>query len=99
MQGPSPLLPAWLNYWLQPARAAWSRGLKAGASPLLLPKERLMSGAAQPAMQSRASGSERLQVSTACCGGCPCIELRSGFLQQHGQGMWWCNLAVFVCRV
>lgn len=37
MEGPSPLLPAWLDYWLQPSRAAWNRGLKSGASPLLLP--------------------------------------------------------------
>ncbi|EIE23974.1 periplasmic binding protein-like II, partial [Coccomyxa subellipsoidea C-169] len=34
MRGPSPLLPAWLDYWLQPSRAAWNRGLKSGASPL-----------------------------------------------------------------
>ena len=37
MEGPSPLLPAWLDFWLQPSRAAWNRGLKSGASPLLLP--------------------------------------------------------------
>ena len=37
MRGPSPLLPAWLDFWLQPSRAAWNRGLKSGASPLLLP--------------------------------------------------------------
>ncbi|CAL8462508.1 g2041 [Coccomyxa elongata] len=37
MEGPSPLLPAWLVYWVQPSRAAWNRGLKSGASPLLLP--------------------------------------------------------------
>ena len=67
MQGPSPLLPAWLSYWLQPARAAWNRGLKAGASPLLLPEERLLSRSAQPDMHSHASGNGRLQVSTAIC--------------------------------
>ena len=37
MEGPSPLLAAWMDYWLQPSRAAWNRGLKSGASPLLLP--------------------------------------------------------------
>lgn len=45
MEGPSPLLPAWLDFWLQPSRAAWSRGLKSGASPLLLPPQ---SAAADP---------------------------------------------------
>ena len=39
MEGPSPLLPAWLDFWLQPSRAAWNRGLKSGASPLLLPPQ------------------------------------------------------------
>ena len=39
MRGPSPLLPAWLDFWLQPSRAAWNRGLKSGASPLLLPSQ------------------------------------------------------------
>ena len=39
MEGPSPLLPAWLAFWLQPSRAAWNRGLKHGASPLLLPPQ------------------------------------------------------------
>lgn len=36
--GPSPLLPLWLDYSLQPSRAAPSKGLTSGgASPLLLP--------------------------------------------------------------
>ena len=39
MEGPSPLLPAWLDFWLQPSRAAWNRGLKSGVSPLLLPAQ------------------------------------------------------------
>ena len=37
-RGPSPLLPAWLDFGLQPARAERHRGLLAGASPLLLPE-------------------------------------------------------------
>jgi hypothetical protein len=38
-KGPSPMLPAWLDFWMQPSRAAWQRGLKAGMSPLLLPPQ------------------------------------------------------------
>jgi hypothetical protein len=34
---PSPLLPAWLELGLQPVHAVRSRGLRGGASPLLLP--------------------------------------------------------------
>ncbi len=33
------MLPAWLDFWTQPSRAAWQRGLKSGMSPLLLPPE------------------------------------------------------------
>lgn len=33
----SPLLPAWLELGLQPVRAQRSKGLRGGASPLLLP--------------------------------------------------------------
>ena len=35
--GPSPLLPAWMLYGLEPTRASRKRGLQGGASPLLLP--------------------------------------------------------------
>lgn len=34
---PSPLLPAWLELGLQPVHAQRSKGLRGGASPLLLP--------------------------------------------------------------
>jgi hypothetical protein len=34
---PSPLLPAWLELPLHPVRSQASKGLKGGASPLLLP--------------------------------------------------------------
>ena len=34
---PSPLLPAWMLYGLEPTRASRKRGLQGGASPLLLP--------------------------------------------------------------
>ncbi len=37
MQGPSPLLPAWFEFALQPSRMQPSRGLQLGASPLQLP--------------------------------------------------------------
>ncbi|DBA92866.1 TPA: hypothetical protein ACH3X1_003039 [Trebouxia sp. C0004] len=37
MQGPSPLLPAWFEFGLQPSRMQPSRGLQLGASPLQLP--------------------------------------------------------------
>lgn len=36
--GPSPLLPSWLEFGLQPARVPSRPGLKTGASPLLLPE-------------------------------------------------------------
>lgn len=36
-KGPSPILPAWLEFGLQPERAVGLPGLKTGASPLLLP--------------------------------------------------------------
>lgn len=36
-KGPSPILPAWLEFGMQPERAITLPGLKTGASPLLLP--------------------------------------------------------------
>lgn len=36
MQGPSPLLPAWLEFGLMPSRVQHSRGLQQGAAPLQL---------------------------------------------------------------
>jgi hypothetical protein len=62
MEGPSPLLPAWLDFWLQPARAAWSRGLKSGASPLLLPDAHPSALQAHKGIHSHHSGSDQLQV-------------------------------------
>jgi hypothetical protein len=53
--GPSPLLPAWLEFGLQPARAERRRGLLAGASPLLLPER----ASARCAARGHARGSER----------------------------------------
>ena len=47
-RGPSPLLPAWLEFGLQPARAERHRGLLAGASPLLLPEAPPRAPAAPP---------------------------------------------------
>ena len=38
MQGPSPLLPAWLEFGLMPSRVQHSRGLQQGAAPLQLPE-------------------------------------------------------------
>ena len=61
MKGPSPLLPAWLDFWLQPSRAAWSRGLKSGASPLLLPPAASRSPAASQA-DSQQGTDGQLQV-------------------------------------
>jgi hypothetical protein len=47
---PSPLLPAWMELGLQPVRAQRSKGLRGGASPLLLPgPERRAGGAAAAA--------------------------------------------------
>jgi len=37
MQGPSPLLSAWLEFGLMPSRVQHSRGLQQGAAPLELP--------------------------------------------------------------
>ena len=61
MEGPSPLLPAWLDFWLQPSRAAWSRGLKSGASPLLLPPQ------SAAANQGTLPGSSSYAVSASPC--------------------------------
>lgn len=36
--GPSPLLPVWLDFCLQPQRLAAHRGLRQGAAPCLLPQ-------------------------------------------------------------
>lgn len=38
MQGPSPLLSAWLEFGLMPSRVQHSRGLQQGAAPLELPE-------------------------------------------------------------
>lgn len=46
---PSPLLPAWMELPLQPVRAQPSKGLRGGASPLLLPP----AAAAKQAQESR----------------------------------------------
>ena len=62
MKGPSPLLPAWLDFWLQPSRAAWSRGLKSGASPLLLPDASDLAAASPANHDSQQSADGRLQV-------------------------------------
>ena len=35
--GPSPLVPTWLEFGLQPKRVTAKRGLTIGASPLMLP--------------------------------------------------------------
>ena len=37
MQGPSPLLPAWLEFGLMPSRVQHGRALQQGATPLQLP--------------------------------------------------------------
>ena len=37
MQGPSPLLPAWLEFGLMPSRVQQGRALQQGATPLQLP--------------------------------------------------------------
>lgn len=50
--GPSPLLPSWLEFTLQPGRIASLPGLKTGASPLLLPD-----GALPPAATAAAAPS------------------------------------------
>ena len=62
MAGPSPLLPAWLDFWLQPSRAAWSRGLKSGASVLLLPDEAQPAASPSSGQHQVDEASEHLQV-------------------------------------
>jgi hypothetical protein len=58
MQGPSPILPSWLEFGLMPARKASLGGLRTGASPLLLPGDFVEPWVAGPAQLQR----EQLQL-------------------------------------
>jgi hypothetical protein len=53
LQGPSPILPSWLEFGLMPARKGSLAGLRTGASPLLLPPEFVAAGRAGPAPLGR----------------------------------------------
>lgn len=50
--GPSPLLPAWLEFGLQPERATTSTGLKYGAVPAMLPAAIPVAAGTSPASAS-----------------------------------------------
>jgi hypothetical protein len=52
-QGPSPILPSWLEFGLMPARKGSLAGLRTGASPLLLPAEFVPAWRAGPALLGR----------------------------------------------
>jgi len=58
---PSPLLPAWFELCLQPARANPSAGLQRGASPILLPSiQRGKKSSCHPLRSPAADGGERM---------------------------------------
>ncbi|MEW5310112.1 MAG: hypothetical protein WDW38_001941 [Sanguina aurantia] len=52
-KGPSPILPAWLEFGMQPERAITLPGLKTGASPLLLPPAAAAAAAAAAGSSTR----------------------------------------------
>lgn len=78
--GPSPLLPLWLDFELQEARAARAKGLQSGsASPLLLPPTVVPPGRAVGDLPpSSAAGHEGLDDTFMPL---PDILARSEFLQ------------------
>lgn len=86
-QGPSPLLPAWLEFSTMPARASTLGNLRTGATPLMLPELPVR------AHGSSASGSTSSSISGSSAGVSGSLEGSSssgnGSKEGEAAGGWW----------